>query len=228
MRDLRGAALRLDDEQQGPRRARGTGAMLSCAAPCCTWRASTVPTRKAPTLSGATYDNATSPPVAGRVPGRRGDARSHGRPAGPVVPAAPEHATTARVARVLGVGCLCERGPGATRPRRASAWPRRLSVRLPLHLQCAEIGNVGRALESHQYPATACTGRSLRSSRISSVSLSSRRPCASNRRPCSSSPRSSLTESSTSCSVGPRSLTHSLYRRGGDFYPSAGVSWRRF
>ena len=111
MLDLRRAALCLDDEQQGPRRARGTGAMLSCAAPCCTWRASTVPTRKAPTLSGATYDNATSPPVAGRVPGRRGDARSHGRPAGPVVPAAPEHATTARVARVLGVGCLCERGP---------------------------------------------------------------------------------------------------------------------
>ena len=104
MLDLRRSALCLDDEQQGPRRAvpEVTEAMLSCAAPCCTWRASTVPTRKAPTLSGATYDNATSPPVAGRVPGRRGDARSHGGPAGPVVPAAPEHATTARVARVLG------------------------------------------------------------------------------------------------------------------------------
>ena len=58
-----------------------------------------MPTRKAPTLSGATYDNATSPPVAGRVPGRRGDARSHGGPAGPVVPAAPWwyfHPTRAR------------------------------------------------------------------------------------------------------------------------------------
>ena len=42
-----------------------------------------------PTLSGATYDNATSPPVAGRVPGRRGDARSHGGPAGPAGPAGP-------------------------------------------------------------------------------------------------------------------------------------------
>ena len=108
-----------------------------------------MPTRKAPTLSGATYDNATSPPVAGRVPGRRGDARSHGGPAGPVVPAAPEHATTARVARVLG-WVVYVRGGLALHARGAlQRGPIGFQFGY-LHLQCAEIGNVGRAL---------CSGR---------------------------------------------------------------------